>query len=213
MKNSYSQLFVIFIILSGLTFVSCKKEENEITSKAGLIPLKAGNSWSYKIYRSDIVVDTLVLTIGDYITFNGYQGFKFISGVYPFHEIFMADNDKDGNFVSMGGYSDKDTLLASSIKYKRGAVKGDSWKYDEIWVNSDGTFEKANIDVFCVNVDTTITTSVGNFKCKVYKWSPDSGADMFYDYLSENTGIIKSEHFEGTHLFSYQVLFEYNIDK
>jgi hypothetical protein len=210
MKNF--KLYLITVVTVALIFASCKKENNEI-SKAGIVPLKTGNSWTYKVYRSNIVVDTIILKVGEYITLNGYNGFRYISGDNSFSETFLVDNDDNGNFISLGGYSDKDTLLETSIRYKKGALKGDSWDFKEISYVDHSYFEKVDIQMYCINSDTTINTSKGDFKCKAYQWSPDKDADVFIDYMSENVGMVKSEHFENNKLFSYNVLIDYKIEK
>lgn len=114
----------LFTLLSTLTFISCQKDENTPVSKNGLIPMKTGNQWFYKYYwLDDNIVDTAVLSVGDYVNINGNKGFKFSSGDYPFHENFIFDNDDEGNCISVGGYSDKDTLFAPSVRYKIDAKK------------------------------------------------------------------------------------------
>jgi hypothetical protein len=208
MKKINFYFLVFFTIALGL--VSCRKEDTEI-SKTGLVPLKSGNTWIYKVYRSNVVVDTVILRVGDYVTINGTKGFKFSSGDNSFSETFLADNDDEGNFISLGGYSEKDTLFAISIRYKRNAIKGDSWDFQEVSYVNNSYFEKINIKMHCVCSDTTIHTSKGDFKCKAYQWSPDSGEDVFTDYVSENIGSVKTEHFENNHLFSSQVLLDYKI--
>ena len=210
MKNS--NFCFVAVLTLVLTFASCKKDNNEI-SKPGLVPLKSGNSWTYKVYRSNIVVDTIVLKVSDYVSIDGYKGFRLISGDNSFSETFLVDNDNDGNYMSLGGYSDKDTLIAASMRYKKNALKGDSWDFQEISYVNNTYFEKVDIQMLCICSDTAINTSIGNFKCKAYQWSPDNGADVFIDYISENIGNVKTEHFENNHLFSYQILLDYNVTK
>jgi hypothetical protein len=212
MKMLNLKLIAIFSIILTVTIISCSKDDIEIVGKKGLIPLKSGNNWTYKIYRSNIEVGTITLTVGDYITINGSNGFKFSSGNYPFNETFIVDNDNDGNFVTIGGYSDNDTLISESIRYKKDAAKGDSWAYQELSYNEGGIFEKTDIEVLCISADTIINTPKGDFKCKAFKRSPNSGLDVFYDYISENIGIVKSTQFENNNLFSYQILLDYKVN-
>lgn len=202
--------YLITVLTIGLAFTSCQKENNEI-SRAGMVPLKTGNSWTYQVYRSDIAVDTFILRVGDYININGNKGFRLTDNSSD--ETFLADNDDSGNFMSIGGYSNKDTLFEPSMCYKKNAIKGDSWDYKEISYMDDSYFEKFDVQMYCINSDTLINTPKGDFKCKAFKWSPDNNEDVFIDYVSENTGIIKSEHFEDNKLFGYNILIDYKIEK
>jgi len=205
---------VILIFISFLTFISCEKDKNNSSNKIELIPLKTGNTWTYENYRSNTLINTSLIQTGDYININGNKGYKFISGDYPLHETFIVDNDIDGNFVTIGGYSDTDSLFAPSINYKRNASKGDSWNYQEISVSDEsGIFKMSLIKVYCTNTDTLIDTRKGTFNCKVYKWSPNLGEDDFLEYISENVGIVKTEHFENNKLFTFMILLDYKINK
>jgi len=209
----YLKLSPILTFISFLTFISCQKDNNNIIDKIELIPLKTGNTWTYENYRSNILIDTSLIQIGDYININGNKGYKFISGDYPLHETFIADNDIEGDFVTIGGYSDTDSLFAPSIDYKRNAIKGDSWDYQEISFDQSGIFKMTLIKVYCTNTDTMIDTHKGLFNCKVYKWSPNLGEDNFFEYISENVGIVKMEHFENNKLFTNTILLDYKINK
>jgi hypothetical protein len=206
------KLILIFVTFTSLIFISCG-DEDSILNKKGLIPLKTGNTWMFENYRLDELVDTTVFVIGDYTSIDGNNGFKFTTGDQPFHVTYLSDNDIDGNFVSKGGYSDIDTLFSSSIRYKSNPLKGESWKYQSISFNESGVFSQTEIEVSCENTDTLINTPIGDFTCNVYKWSPNSGIDVFLDYISENIGWIKSEHFEDNVLFSSGILIDYQFDK
>ena len=107
-----------------------------------------------------------------------------------------------------------DTLVEESIKYLKDAHKGDSWDYKEISYVNNSYFDKEDIKMYCLNTDTLISTSKGEFKCKVFKWSPDdNNADVFVDYVSENIGVVKYEHFEYNVLHRYQLLIDFKIGK
>jgi hypothetical protein len=214
MKTCSLQLFAILILSSVFAFTSCKKDENnEVISKNGLIPLKTGNSWTYLNYRSNVLTDTSKMGIGDFITLNGFSGFKLIQGSsYSFHPTFLIDNDSEGNFISVGGYSDIDTLFASSIQYKSRAAKGESWDFKELNFIQNGIFEAPVVKMFCLTTDTTILTPKGSFICNAYKWSPNSGDDVFIAFISNNIGLIKNVHYENNRLYTYQILLDYRIN-
>lgn len=214
MRTCNLQLFAILILLLFFLFCSCKKDENnEVISKNGLIPLKTGNSWTYLNYRSNVLIDTTKIEVGDYITFDGYSGFKLIQSYnYSFHPTFLMDNDIEGNFISVGGYTDIDTLFISSIQYKRNAVKGETWDFKELNFNQNGIFEAPVIKMFCLTTDTTIVTPKGSFICKAYKWSPNLDEDIFIDFIANNVGVIKSVHYENNRLFTYRLLLDYKLN-
>jgi len=214
MKTFNLQLFVIVILSLVLSFSSCKKDENNgIISKNGMIPLKTGNKWTYLRYRSNTPIDTSKIEIGEYITINGYSGFKlFRSYSFSFHPFFLVDNDSEGNFITKGGYSDNDTLLVSSIGYKKNAIKGESWDFKELNFDQNGVFSAPVLKMFCITTDTAIVTPKGSFICNAYKWSPNSGEDVFIDFISKNIGLIKNVHYERNRIFTYTLLLDYKIN-
>jgi len=157
-------------------------------------------------------VDTFVKQVGDYVNKNGYYGYSVTFKDAPYHTTFITDNDSDGNFVSIGAYSDKDSIFAPSILYKRNTFKGDSWYYNNIYGNINGIFAKRSLKVTCINTNSTIITPLGKFKCKTYQTTNDSYKLYFVnDYVSDSVGLVKSEEYFNNKLTLQLVLVKYNI--
>lgn len=200
--------FTTLLTIITISFTSCEKENNENNSQS-LIPLKTGNKWTYENHQGSNS-NSIVLEVGEFVNIKGYKGYKFLSGYRPYNSTFIMDNDDNGNFLSVGGYSDVDSLFSPSINYKFNAVKGESWDYENIHVNYEsGIFEKDLIKVYCINTDTMITTPKGTFKCMTFEYSPNSGEDVFRNFVSVNIGMVKSDHYENDNLFSYMTLTDY----
>lgn len=210
MKN----LNFILLLLVAISMFSCKKNDDNPAISA-LIPLKTGNTWTYvdsTFHTSYVNVDTSILSIGDFVNIVGSSGFKMNSFDNSFHITFLGNNDEAGNFINIGGYSDKDTTLTSSIQYKKDAKKGDSWIFQEVDVNPEnGIFQNIPLTMTCLNADTTIVTKIGQFKCKVFSYTPDNGRDVMYHYISEGIGVIKSTHFEDNKLFATSTIIAYKL--
>ena len=210
--RKYDFSFYLSFILIITLVLSCNNDDTSTSDKNGLIPLKTGNYWTYKVYTSEALDDTSSSTIGNYVSMNGYHGFLTAPGNDSYHVTFLTDNDNAGNYVSVGAYSDHDTLMSPSVMFKKNAVEGESWGFKEIYYNDGGFFFSADIVMHCMKTDTIINTSAGDFNCFVYRYSPNSGNDVFFDYVSDGIGIVKSEHFEGNDLFMSKILMDYRAD-
>jgi hypothetical protein len=98
-----------------------------------------------------------------------------------------VNNDPYGNFLNCGGYSEKDTLMNSSVQYRIDAQRGYSWKYTNVVLHYDyGTFDTTRSEMTCIATDTLVIVPKGEFKCKVYEHTPNSGADIFKIYFPKH---------------------------
>ncbi len=207
--------FAVLNLLVGLLFIatSCEKDAIEINTKA-LMPLNENNSWTYKQTwksNSSEYIDTVKSAIGKKMNVSGQEGYIYNIGQRPHNAKFLSNTDINGNLILVGGVSDVDTLLVSSILYKYDAEKGDVWNADNVVLNEDGSFEKNTIEITCITNDTLITTPKGAFNCIVFKQSPNSGEDVFKYYFSRNVGIVKNEHFELNKLLSFEELIDFKL--
>jgi len=213
MKTNIFRL-IAFLSILGPFFSSCEKDNSNNQIDA-LIPLKTGNSWTYEIFqnsKSGLESSTVTTVVGELIGVNGIKGYQFLSGTSPYNSTFLVNCDVAGNFLIIGGYSEVDTLLATSIIYKKDAIKGESWDYEDVHVSYDsGIFEQETLKVYCISSDTLILTPLGSFSCIAYEYSRNSGSDIFRDYVSKGVGRIKSEHYENGFLFSYNTLVDYQL--
>ncbi len=212
MKKLFFPLVMLFSLLFYLILFSCIKEDNITTGKEDLVPLKTGNYWTYEVYRSETLYDTICTIVGNYATIKGYNGFLYSPRNNQYHVTYLIDNDANGNYIVVGGYSDNDTLISPSILYKNNAIEGESWDSKVIYYNDIGIFYQANIKVYCMKTNEIVNTSKGEFKCMVFRYSPNSGNDVFFIYISKGIGIVKSEHFESNDLFSSETLIDYEAD-
>jgi hypothetical protein len=205
---------LILLISIAFIIISCSKHEDK-PAVVAIIPLQTGNTWTYAdstFHTTYLTAGTSVLSVGDYVNIKGTGGFKMYSIDNSFHITFLADIDDQGNFILVGGYSDKDTLLTLTYQYIKSAQKGSKWTYQELSVNPEtGIFESQPVAMNCVNADTTIHTPKGDFKCKVYSYTPDEGRDVMYNYISEGVGVIKTTHYEDNRLFNTSTLIDYKL--
>ena len=200
--------FTTLLTIITVSFTSCEKENIETNSQF-LIPLKTGNKWTYENHYGSSL-GSLVHEVGEFVDIKGYKGYKISSGIGPHNSTYLVNNDDNGNYMSVGVYSDVDSLFSPSINYKFNAQKGESWNYEIIYeVNFTGVFGKNLIKVYCINTDTMITTPKGTFKCMTFEYSPNSGVDVFRDFVSVSIGTVKSEHYANDNLISYKTLTDY----
>jgi hypothetical protein len=203
-------LFILTIVL----LVSCEPNDDKKTVTP-LFPLQTGNTWTFidSVFSSSgLRTDTTNLTIGEYVEIAGYKGYTLPLGQNSFHIKFLAQNDENGNFINIGGYSDVDTLLVSSVEFKKNAVKGESWIYKNVSVTpDDGYFESRDLVMTCLATDTIIKTPKGNIVCTSFSYSPNSGEDIFINYISEGVGIIKTEHYELNKLYNTRTIIDYDL--
>ncbi|MGE0076874.1 MAG: hypothetical protein AB7S48_03350 [Bacteroidales bacterium] len=195
---------------SSIAFIACDKNDDDQNKTDSIIPVKMGNKWTYSTYYIHDQTDvSATYEIGDLVNINGINSYKYITAESSSNIVSLIKNDTGGNYVIVGAYSDVDTLITPSITYKLNAKKGDSWEYNDIIINEDYEFESRTLTMLCTNIDTLITTPKGSFKCMAFKHTPNSGEDVFREFISKNTGIIKIEHYEEGNLFSYTELTNY----
>lgn len=159
---------ITILILSTAAIFSCKKENDNNYTNNGLIPLRTGNKWTYEShqYSGKALSSSYTIEIGALVNINGYKGYKILRKTLPHNSTFLVNTDDEGNFISVGGYSDVDSLFTPSINYKKNAIKGESWEYQEVYVDYDnGIFDQELINVHCINTDSLITTPKGTFHC------------------------------------------------
>jgi len=208
----YQIMFSFLLIL----LVSCEKEE-QATSGDLLMPINTGNSWTFRISKyykvNDVRIDTSKLEIGEKIIINGITCYASV-GDNPNNAKFIVGNDEAGNFVSYGGISDVDTIIVPSILFKKDAVLGEKWNYNNTYMSAvDGSFNQVISPIKCIATDTIITTPKGRFHCKGYEDSRISGDVITKYYIAVNIGYVKMEIYEDGDLFIVNDLIDYNLKK
>ena len=208
MKKTKNYCFHFLLIV--FIFISCEK--NSIEKKQNcLIPLKVGNKWIYQeIKEYSKRIDTITLSVTSKIEINGYEGFIFDDG-YDSDIHFLCKNNKEGDFICIGGYSNVDTLIVNSVGFKYNVKKGDSWGHNSAILDFESeTFEKRTFEIKCIAHDTLI--EIANKKYKLYEKSPNKGKDIFRHFISDNIGEIKQEHYELGKLFACRELIDYKLN-
>jgi len=201
MKKFYRSLSLT--ILLAILIASCDKEKPK---NLEIMPISEGNSWTYqKTNYPYSEIDTSTMVIGPEKIINGHRG-NLIGN------SFLIRSDELGNTIQVGVFSEYDTVFTESLLFKCGITEGESFDYPMI-ISSSGSnyFEERIVSKTCIKTDTLILTPAGEFKCIVFEESPDNGGNIFKDYMSINTGLIKSERFEEGKLFSSSILIEYLI--
>jgi len=211
-----SQKLLLFLSIGLISLISsCKKEADEPGKTNVIMPIKTGNSWTYKAttYQSNqTTIDTVLMSIGEKVNIKGVTGYLFNQGEAPKHANFIGINDSEGNLISVGGISDVDTLIAPSVVFKINVKAGEEWNYTAVSSLYDkGTFEQNTLTLKCISIDTLVTTPLGIFKCKLFEEKRNSGDDTFRNFYADNIGMIRSEHYEYTKLFSAMELIIYEL--
>jgi len=217
-KHIYFSSILTFLII----LISCRKEE-ERTSIVPIIPINTGNSWTYvdTTIAWNSSVFTRTVNIGDYVNINGNKGYLLDRIDNPtlnkYNVSILVNNNADGDYVIVGGYSDKDSLFINSIATKRKPREGESWTFSDLssyW--STGIFGITRYTKTCLNVDTVINIPLGTFKCvsQIY-----NNGNVNVVYLSEGIGMIKSEQYLNENdffdkkIFCISTLTNYKINK
>lgn len=210
-------LFVSFMVF----FCACEKEDVKYESTTPLYPLNIGNSWSYQDTinnRPETIIE--VQDIQYSYTINDIHGFSF-QEYKTGSPCVLFNNDKNGNFIVY--LFDNNQLVHSSVLYKKGAKKGDSWTYLSTVFTNDNylDYDIEEQKITCIASDTIIRTSKGAFHCTGFSYHPggfQENGDPYntkIDYLSDNVGIVKSFHYEHENgkswLFREQTLIDYSI--
>ncbi len=217
-------LFLVAFFLGFLFEFSCTKD-NTSPVQSDLFPLNNGNYWVYldsTYNQGGWWMDTSKISIGSQITILGHAGYMMNSNTTtdnPYHLIYLASNDAKGNFVYVGAYSDLDTLISPTIRFKNNPSKNESWTTNMLYgIYDTGRvgIEDSSAIIKCTALDTMIIAPVGKFTCTVYALSFKNGpnyVDRFIYYVSRNEGIIKTLHYENTTLQRVSYLIRYKIIK
>jgi hypothetical protein len=214
-RSLFLKLGLVLLILG---FYAC--EENNPEFAKPIFPLSIGNSWTYEqtTYNMNTPKTTTLKSEIKYrYTIDGQTGFsatEYVKG----NPISLLKNDDEGNCIEYLFNTDK--LVHKTVIFKKNVKKGDKWIYKSaVYSNDDySQYEITDMEKTCIASDTIITTPKGDFKCIVFSYSPPTGVDkegnpndVFVQFLSENIGLVKSQHYELQKLFSESILIDYTI--
>ena len=219
---SKSFLYLALLTITSLSFTSCEKdqqkENDDSLTVESLIPISTGNYWTYKSTNYNMGkenIDTTITKVGEEIRINGITCFAFIDEQSS-NTKFIGGSDSFGNFVTYGGILNNDTIFKPSVQFKKTATVGEQWDYTMVSYSRSDSYEKLNVDIIpikCISADTLINTPIGNFQCKAFEISINSGDHTFRYYISTDTGIVKTEHYDGKKLFSFGELIDFRINR
>lgn len=214
MKNKTIKLVLFLITLSVLS--SCDDKTTEINDD--LFPMNVGNVWKYKsdtyIFEGIVRQDTFVREIKSIVSIGGKDYFKFYENLRSNDAAILYSTDDFGNVVTMGGISDCDTLMDSSVRFRKSVKAGDEWSYNFLDFNEDRLeFQKENVVVRCLNADTLISTPLGEFKCILYDIPMYANYYNVHYFLARNIGIVEIDYYVDGWLESQDQLIYYRLNK
>lgn len=156
MKNIIYSLAIIFFL------ASCSEDSTspfiEANNKDELIPLKVGNTWSYKgeVYHGmDTTFENFTITVQEEVFYNNEKYFKL---KYRFNDTldeispWYYKNKADGLYMLLD--SGNNNSQFKKINYP--TFKGDILEQDEIW------------KFYVEDMEYIYTTPIGKFKCIKY---------------------------------------------
>jgi len=221
MKHTFLLLMVLVFFPS--LFVACDKENSgdEDLKVSALVPIKLGNSWTYKEthYHSyfdvqETTIDTFSQTVTGPYSINGVNYYSMEDSKeiqFPNYTRLLFGNDAYGNMMTYGGFSNIDTLIFNSVYLKKNATSGEVWTTSGLGMNyEDYSFIENPCTFKCISTDTLITTPKGNFHCMAFEdISEEEYLSRFF--ITVNIGVIKVESFESDRLMNVRELIDYKV--
>jgi hypothetical protein len=195
------KLYVI-IVISIFIIISCNDNESNVVDKNVLMPLKLGNSWTYKftyfkngkaysttVYTETVICDSTVNSLNGFLTLDSSLSVK--NNNYNWYS-----NQSDGLHY-WRRYTDTSFFLYS---YKFPCKKGDIFN-GEFGVN---TVESINYEY---------KTETGTFICHKYVTrANENGVNTFYVYYCPGIGYIANEFYHDTTLMTRRELLSYKLN-
>ena len=193
-------------------------------------PLAAGNYWKYaRWYISPNIADTFSVHITRKVpvthegkSFDAFTESVILSdGKLPSWE-WLYGND-DGGLYALGGIAPTDTFVLKTLHRKYPGKSGESWLVFNLTYRLSSTKKFEILDTLMVDLLTTdelFETPAGTFECYVYRYTYDTGDDVFIkwdvlEYYAPGIGIVgevfKSQ-FDGD-IKQKSVLIEYRVKR
>ncbi len=212
---------IIFIFI----FTSCSKDDNDVKiNKEIFFPLSVGNVWKYDIFNVNAEQNTSEHTFSvakdtsiskDNKEYNFFVVESYRSSNQENKWNLFWGHDDDGNLLQYGARVNATSIVDMSIQYKRNVTVGDIWNYNHLIYNEeDGLRAEAN-EIACVQLDTIIETSAGEFTCIKYydkfkRYEEDDEKRFFY--VDPKVGLIKFTLIFNGEIESEMSLKEYSIE-
>lgn len=181
--------FLIAILASFLA-VGCSNDDdsndNPADSCQSNIPfMQTGKSFTYKTTQFGFDAGTMKFSIGNC---NG-SGFLVSREVRDASNVLVASSSgtdlwkQEGDYILTDSNNNGDYFAKI---YKKNATLNDTWQYNR---PSDG----AVINYTVVDLDSLITVPVGQFHCKVFKYTNSSTINDSYIFWDDQIGQIKED--------------------
>ncbi|MGQ1948693.1 hypothetical protein ACT3CD_16500 [Geofilum sp. OHC36d9] len=213
------QVLVFILILA-----SCSKDDDVVIKKEIFFPLSVGNEWKYDIFNVNaeqnlsehtfsVAKDTSISKDNKEYNFFVVESYR-SSNQENNWNIFWGHDD-DGNLLQYGARVNATSIFDMSIQYKKNVNVGDIWNYNHLIYNEeDGLRAEAN-EIECVQLDTIIETSAGEFTCIKYydkfkRYEEDDEKRFFY--VDPKVGLIKFTLIYNGEIESEMSLKEYSIE-
>jgi hypothetical protein len=213
------------VIVFILIFTSCSKDDDDvIINKEIFFPLSVGNEWKYDIFNVNAEQNTSEHTFSvakdtsiskDNKEYNFFVVESYRSSNQENKWNLFWGHDDDGNLLQYGARVNATSIVDMSIQYKRNVTVGDIWNYNHLIYNEeDGLRAEAN-EIACVQLDTIIETSAGEFTCIKYydkfkRYEEDDEKRFFY--VDPKVGLIKFTLIFNGEIESEMSLKEYSIE-
>ena len=172
---------VLFVFL--LVSWACEDAGSPVNfgeSSAPILPLKTGNTWSYRIS----LYDTLGSLIELYFDTVVVQSPTIVSGeewyLWRDPDEYLADQTSGTWYRNIRS----DTMSAPGLFYKYPVSVGESWISPHMMYST--------ISVKAISTDAVIDVPAGRFACYVYQL----GASQIFDYLVPGIGLVFSRAYE-----------------
>ncbi len=223
MNILFVKKLIVVPMLMVLVFSCNNIEPEEIviheTENNGLVPLKVGNYWKYKVdwlkedgsfsyagwpYEAKITGQILSsLAQNDRPRYKRVYVNKF-GNVDPFEWFYR--NEEDGLYL-MGGKNTNDSAFVKLLYLKYPVKKGETWLYTDLFfdVYEEKYILDEPIQYTCIDTAAIFDTPLGSFKCIVYYCREEIASDVsaehdVYSYYAPNiglVGIVTNSYFKG----------------
>ena len=195
---------IISLILFLIVFASCNDNITNPYINGDIIPLAEGNQWIYEVTKYDSTGKNVVSTRLDtmLIGVKDSSGLYHVKGIFGSSPLVYLSNSKNGlKYSTLTVIPQIDSNGKPIDKF--GLIEKLLFKYPQISKGLVYNVDELNA-IKVENVNTRVKTSIGNFRCCVYKYYTIKGGLNFstkiYTYLSPGVGIIKYEIFDESNI-------------
>lgn len=178
------------ICLMGILLVSCE-DTNSVDQKNLYFPLAVGNTWQYG--ASTWKIENMYSIVYNDTSYQTYCLGMYTDEVLENNAKYLFSYDAVGNIYSYGGFSPVDTLYFHNMYINDTCKIGHKWTCFVAYAN-EGDVKSALVNMTCTVADTLISTAIGDFHCKGfrYDYNNESYKISNFLYFSKGVGMIES---------------------